>query len=74
MPSAVGPRPGQMRGDTESLAILARMLAAEVWHWWIGVALTGGIALLFIALIGAYMKSVSSQKYPGGKRRRQSDL
>jgi hypothetical protein len=51
-----------------------RMLAAEVWHWWIGVALTAGIALLFIALIGAYLKSVSSQKYPGGKRRRQSDL
>lgn len=50
------------------------MLAAEVWHWWIGVALTGGIALLFISLIGAYLKSVSSQKYPGGKRRRQSDL
>lgn len=51
-----------------------RMLAAEVWHWWIGVALTGGVALLFITLIGAYLKSVSSQKYPGGKRRRQSDL
>lgn len=50
------------------------MLAAEVWHWWIGVALTAGIALLFIALIGAYLMSVSSQKYPGGKRRRQSDL
>ena len=50
------------------------MLAAEVWHWWIGVALTGGVALLFIALIGAYLMSVSSKKYPGGKRRRQSDL
>ncbi len=63
-----------MRGDGQSLASLGSMLAAEVWHWWIGVALTGGIALLFIALIGAYLKSVSSQKYPGGKRRRQSDL
>jgi hypothetical protein len=63
-----------MRWDAESLANLDCMLAAEVWHWWIGVALTGGIALLFIALIGAYLKSVSSQKYPGGKRRRQSDL
>jgi len=50
------------------------MLAAEIWHWWIGVALTGGTVLLFVVLIGAYLKSVSSQKYPGGKRRRQSDL
>ena len=63
-----------MRRQRPQLAILGAMLAAEVWHWWIGVALTGGIALLFIVLIGAYLKSVSSQRYPGGKRRRQSDL
>ncbi len=56
------------------VANLAPMLAAEIWHWWIGVALTAGVTLLFVVLIGAYLKSVSSQKYPGGKRRRQSDL
>jgi len=50
------------------------MLAAEIWHWWIGVALTGVTVLLFAVLIGGYLKSVSSQRYPGGKRRRQSDL
>jgi len=52
----------------------ASMLAAEIWHWWIGVALTGVTVLLFAVLIGGYLKSVSSQRYPGGKRRRQSDL
>lgn len=65
---------GGMRHRRPWLANLAAMLAAEIWHWWIGVALTGGVALLFIVLIGAYLKSVSSQRYPGGKRRRQSDL
>ncbi|MDA3030706.1 MAG: hypothetical protein O3B90_00045 [Actinomycetota bacterium] len=50
------------------------MLAAEVWHWWIGVALTGVALFLGVGLIGAYFKTVSSQKYPGGKRRRQNDL
>jgi len=50
------------------------MLAAEVWHWWIGIVLTGGIVLACLGLIPLYMKSVSSQKYPGGKRRRDADL
>lgn len=50
------------------------MLAAEVWHWWIGVALTGLGVLMTVALVGGYLMSVSSKKYPGGKRRRQSDL
>lgn len=50
------------------------MLAAEIWHWWIGVALTGVGVLVSIALIGGYLKSVSGQKYPGGRQRRDSDL
>lgn len=50
------------------------MLAAEIWHWWIGVALTGASVLLVVTLIGAYLKSVSAQRYPGGKRRSQTDL
>lgn len=50
------------------------MLAAEVWHWWIGIALTVGIALACLSLVGLYMKSVSSQRYPGGKSRRDADL
>ena len=50
------------------------MLAAEIWHWWIGVVLFGVGLVASIGLVGAYMKSVSAQKYPGGKRRRQTDL
>ena len=50
------------------------MLAAEVWHWWIGVILTGVGLFIGVGLIGVYLKTVSAQKYPGGKRRRQNDL
>jgi hypothetical protein len=56
------------------LGNLSTMLAAEIWHWWIGVALTGVAVLMCVGLIGAYLKSVTSQRYPGGKRRHQSDL
>jgi hypothetical protein len=50
------------------------MVAAEIWHWWIGVLLTLGGVLLCVALIAGYLKSVSSQRYPGGKAKRHSDL
>ncbi len=53
---------------------LGAMLAAEVWHWWIGVALTGVAVLAGIGLIGGYLKSVSSQRHPGGKQARDADL
>ena len=50
------------------------LLAAEVWHWWIGVALTGVALMIGAGLVGLYLATVSSKKYPGGKRRRQHDL
>ena len=50
------------------------MLAAEIWHWWIGIVLTGVSVVASIALIGGYLKSVSAQRYPGGKPKRQQDL
>ena len=56
------------------LGNLSTMLAAEVWHWWIGVALTGAGVLVGVGIVGGYLKSISAQKYPGGKRRRQTDL
>ena len=50
------------------------MIAAEIWHWWIGVVLAGvGIAVA-IALIAGYLKSVSAQKYPQGRNRADADL
>lgn len=50
------------------------MLAAYIWHWWIGlILLIAGIAGA-VALIGGYLKQVSSQRYPGGKRGREQEL
>jgi len=50
------------------------MLAAEIWHWWIGVAMLGAGILATVGLLGGYLKQVSSQRYPGGKRQREREL
>jgi hypothetical protein len=50
------------------------LLAAEVWHWWIGVALTSVAVLICIGLVGLYLSTVTAKKYPGRKNRRQQDL
>jgi len=50
------------------------MLAAEIWHWWIGVAMLAGGILVCVALIGGYVWQVSSQRHPGGKRQREQEL
>ena len=54
--------------------LIPMLLAAEVWHWWIGVALTGVAVLIGVGLVGLYLATVTAQKHPGGKRRRQQDL
>ena len=46
------------------------MLAANVWHWWIGVLLTLGIVLLVIVLVGSYLATVTAKKYPTAKQQR----
>ena len=50
------------------------MLAANVWHWWIGVIVTLVVIGALVLLIASYFKFVVALKYePGGrKRRRQS--
>jgi hypothetical protein len=50
------------------------MFAANIWHWWIGVALLAVAVLTVIALLGQYLKQVTATRYPGGRRRRESDL
>lgn len=63
-----------MRQAAPLLATLAPMLAAYIWHWWIGlVLLIAGVAGA-VALIAGYLKQVSSQRYPGGKRGREQEL
>lgn len=46
------------------------MLAANIWHWWIGVVLTFVSVLAVAGLIGGYLKSVTAQQYPGKRNRR----
>jgi hypothetical protein len=56
------------------LATLTGMLAAYIWHWWIGlIMLLAGVGAT-IGLIGGYLKQVSSQRYPQGKRAREQEL
>jgi Iap family predicted aminopeptidase len=50
------------------------MLAAHIWHWWIGVVLTVVSVAAAVALLVGYMKNVSSQRYPGGKHRPEADV
>jgi hypothetical protein len=50
------------------------MLAAYIWHWWIGaiLAVAGGAGVL--ALVVGYLKQVTSQRYPAGRRSREQEL
>jgi hypothetical protein len=50
---------------------LAAMLAAEIWHWWIGVVLVGVAILATLALVGGYLKSVTAKQYPNRRQRRE---
>lgn len=45
------------------------MLAAEIWHWWIAVVLTGVGVLSVLGLAAQYLKNVSSTRYPGRRQR-----
>jgi formate-dependent nitrite reductase membrane component NrfD len=44
------------------------MLAAQIWHWWIGIVmLIAGIAAT-LGLTVQYLKQVSAQRYPPGRQ------
>lgn len=45
-------------------ATMLALLAANVWHWWIGVTLTIVSVLAVVALVGGYVKKVTATKYP----------
>ena len=40
------------------------MLAANVWHWWIGVALVLLAIVSVVVMVAAYMRFVSAKQYP----------
>jgi len=45
------------------------MLAANVWHWWIGVVLLiAGIGAVLQLVVG-YVVKVSATKYPNRRQR-----
>ncbi|WP_420452461.1 hypothetical protein [Ilumatobacter sp.] len=50
------------------------MLAAPVWHFWIGAALVAVAVLAVIGLGGYYLWSVQAKKYPTGRQARHRDL
>jgi hypothetical protein len=45
------------------------MLAAQVWHWWIGVFLLIGSLGAIIAVVAGYVATVSASRYPNRRQR-----
>lgn len=50
------------------LEIAVPVLAAQVWHYWIGVVLAAGGLLAVVATVAGYLKKVQALKYPRGER------
>ena len=50
------------------------MLAAPVWHFWIGLVLVGVGVLAVAGLLGYFLWSVQAKKYPTGRQARHRDL
>ena len=46
------------------------MLAANIWHWWIGVLLLLVSGLAVVGLVGGYLKAVTAKQYPSKRHRR----
>jgi formate-dependent nitrite reductase membrane component NrfD len=45
------------------------MLAANIWHWWIGVVLTLVAVATVLMLVVGYLKQVTAQRYPNRRQR-----
>jgi formate-dependent nitrite reductase membrane component NrfD len=50
------------------------MFAAYIWHWWIGLVMLLAAVGATLGLVAGYLKQVSSQRYPGGRRGREREL
>lgn len=46
-------------------------MIAVIFHFWLGMILVLSGALVAVALIGGYLKSVTAAKYPGGRQKRE---
>jgi hypothetical protein len=45
------------------------MLAANIWHWWIGLALVLLAVISIVVAVGSYLKYVTAQRHPGRGQR-----
>jgi membrane protein implicated in regulation of membrane protease activity len=49
------------------------MLAANVFHWWLGIILFGVGVLASLSLLAGYIKKVVLPQYPGKHTRQRED-
>ncbi|MEI7507263.1 MAG: hypothetical protein WCK23_10640 [Actinomycetes bacterium] len=49
------------------------MVAAYIWHWWVGVVLTIVGILTVVGVAAGYVKQVSASRFPGKRQRRGHD-
>ncbi|MFM7045589.1 MAG: hypothetical protein ACKOYG_08600 [Ilumatobacteraceae bacterium] len=49
------------------------MLAAKVFHWWLGVILFGVGILASVALLGGYVKKAVAPRFPGKRTTEYED-
>jgi len=45
------------------------MIAANIWHWWIGVLLTLVAVAAVFGLVFGYLKKVTALQYPPKRNR-----
>jgi putative intracellular protease/amidase len=45
------------------------MLAANIWHWWIGVVVTAVAVITVVMLAAGYLKQVTATRYPNRRQR-----
>jgi uncharacterized membrane protein len=56
------------RLDTRLATMPGMLLAAEVWHYWIGVTLAIATVLSVIAVVVGYLVKVEAPQYKGKKQ------
>jgi len=52
------------RAGGVSIHVMQPLLAAKVWHYWIGIAILIPSLLLVVVTILGYLSKVTSNKYP----------
>ena len=46
-------------------------MIAVIFHFWLGLLLVLSGALVTVALVGGYLKTVTAAKYPNGRQKRE---